>query len=245
MIEIHKSAWQHFRRNSGTMLGLAAMLYLLDIAKAKWDLSAGATIVPQLLVVMFLHQMVLYGEKLNMIGKPSRKLQIGPFLWASFMIMIFAGLATVLFLVLSGLSQQQMLRAWIIVFLVFYFIFMVLLGTSLPAAVASDRYNPKISLIRAKSTWAAIAGGFIVGPVATGAILLAAVVILLNTFGASLAGFPKLGGINILGLLVDFTWSVAGIFISLLGVVVLCRAYLRIAPPDVLAELELAKQTEA
>lgn len=62
MIEIYKSAWQHFRRNSGTMLGSAAMLYLLDTAKAKWDLSAGATIVPQLLVVMFLHQMVLYGE---------------------------------------------------------------------------------------------------------------------------------------------------------------------------------------
>ena len=128
------------------------MLFLLDIAKAKWDLSASATIVSQLILVMFLHHMVLLGEKVNLVKKQDRKLAIGPFLWASGVIIILTCLTTILFLMLSGLTNELALKLWVIVFALSYFVFMVLLGTFLPASVAGDRYNPKIGLIRAKST---------------------------------------------------------------------------------------------
>ena len=50
---------------------------------------------------------------------------------------------------------------------------------------------------------------------------------------------------RLVGWLVYFIWSVAALFVSLLGVVVPCHAYLRVAPPEILVELELAKQTDA
>jgi hypothetical protein len=244
MIEIYKTAWLHFRRNLGTLLILAAMLFLLRIAKVKWDLSVGATLVPQMIVVMFLHHMVLFGEKVNMIHKQDRKLAIGPFLIASLIIIAFSGIASLVILRFSGLTTDQMFKIWILVFALCDFVFMVLLGTSLPASVAGDRYNPKISLIRAKSTWAAIAGGFIAGPVVATAILFAVVIVFLQTFGTAIEAFPTLGGVNFLGVFIDFIWRIAALFTSLLGVVVLCRAYLRVAPPEILAELAAAKQTE-
>jgi hypothetical protein len=245
MIEIYKTAWQHFRQNLSTMLGLAAMLFVLDIARTKWDLSIGATIFPQMLVVMLLHYMVLFGEKVNMIKKQDRKLAMAPFVRAYGIIIILTCLTTILFLMRSGLSIELALKLWVLVFALSYFVFMVLLGTSLPASMAGDRYIPKISLIRAKSTWAAIAGGFIVGPFLASAILLATAVGLVSLIDNALVGYPTWSEMRLVGWLVDFIWSVAALFVSLLGVVVLCRAYLRIAPPEILAELELAKQTDA
>ena len=68
---------------------------------------------------------------------------------------------------------------------------------------------------------------------------------MLSLIDNALVGYPTWSEMRLVGWLVDFIWSVAALFVSLLGVVVLCRAYLRLAPPEILAELKLAKQTDA
>jgi hypothetical protein len=113
----------------------------------------------------------------------------------------------------------------------------------MPAVAAGDRYNPKISLERAGATWRGIAGGLLVGPVLFTALNFAAAIALLYAFDLEAAdyAFPKHVKIYeiVLGVIVQFL----GLVNTLLAVVVLCRAYLRVAPPEIMAKLEEARQS--
>ena len=239
MIEIYKDGWRHFRTNFALIVLIAIVLESARVTVDLWGMSQSSLVVPQIIVLMFFHQIVLFGGKLSLFGKSPNQPPFGHFIWASLMLLIGAVIVATIFVVLIGASFV----VWVLAFLLMYFVVLVLLGTSLPAAAAKDRYNPKISFARGKKTWPAVMGGLLAGPVVVGLILLGAQVFLTRALGLNETGYVSLGTLDPVDLIYNTASQIAGFFTSMLAVVVLCRAYLRVAPSEVLEQVARARQS--
>lgn len=244
MIDIYKTTFRVFRANIGTIFLLIGLMEVLAFSGDFWDLKAGGMMIAQLIVILYLHMMVLFG-KLPLTLKTDRKLPVGGFSLAALIIMLGAVISAVAVVILSGLPVKSASGLWVIVFCLFYFSLTVLLGTSLPTAAAGDAYNPKISILRAKSTWAGIAGGLIGGPIFVAVVAIAIVIFVAMPLGVTGGSYAQPSALGVTQVLLNLSTQFIGMIVSLLTVVVLCHAYKKVAPPEILAELKAVQSETA
>lgn len=247
MAAIYLTTWALLWRNPGFYIGLAALLASAEALLRAIDPRASGTIVPWVLVAYSLHRLLLLGEG----GRASKQRPdapgpaVGRFL---FVTLLLLGVSmAVPFAVLTWSLDRVDLRSLgphIVVEMFFlgsgvvHGIVLAAFGTALPAAAVRDRFGVRLTLWRARRTAGAVLLGFLVGPAAGGLVLVTASAALdawWEPFRASLE--PRMVS-EVLGVLALVPLQLARLLNATLMAVVLCRAYRKVARPEVLATLE-------
>ncbi len=242
MVAIYRTAWQCVLRNLALYLLGAALFIAVDAYNLASDSRGAGSFVAWFAVVYGLHRAILLGEDWR--GGASRpnvpQQGLGAFLFVALMLVGLALIAPVgLFLwVLSNVEVPQdafagLVLLLLLIFVVVYALVLAVFGTALPASAVRDRFGLRLTLSRGRRTGWGVLGGLIVGPglfwvaTAAGQIGLARLVGPVPAFHEDGVGF------NLAALAWKVPHELLTLFNATLTVAVLCRAYRKVAPPEV------------
>jgi hypothetical protein len=227
-------AWAFFSRHWVLLVLFAVLMEAVPLVVQSVGSTADVGVLT--LIAYYMHRFMLFGEevgtwKVRSAGPP-RKQAVGWFFLSSVTMLLFwIGAAGVLIFRLQahGADNATNIIAAFILALPIYYLLLVIFGTALPAAAAGDRFGPVTTLRRAWRTALPIAGGLLGGPVLFGALALTLFVVIAARLdvgdSSTIAGFAS-------GVVSRMT----GFFTTALAVAVLCQGYLKVAPPEIIAQ---------
>ncbi|WP_342078511.1 hypothetical protein [Yoonia sp. SS1-5] len=246
MFSIYATAWSFAKANLAVLVVYGALLQALDMFVESTGSSATYTLAPWVIIFYALHRAFLFGETqlLRKEKSPKRPHAMGRFFLASGAMIVPA--AAMLVAIAMGIldlgwfpSDPNVMVISIMGLILGAFVLTLLFfGTALPAAASADQWGPPTSLSRGIKTWKYVLGGLLVGQVLFTACLVL-IIFGLASFGLQIgSGLTGTGGINFVDAALGLVFSTAIVFGNVLTVVVLCRAYERVAPPEIQALLE-------
>lgn len=224
MIDHYRQAWRLYWSALPVLLGFALLIAAIDVFFASSSASMGG-VVGQLIILYYFHRSCLFGEPLLAFGKPDPKappLKFGGFIMISLALIIVP--AAISLTVTLSLLEEWDKESAVVMMLLFlgplYLVSLSMFGTALPASVARPVNFQMSKGIRATfaTMWRLILGPGVTTVATFG--LLIAVGYLLGDTPAFQSNIGQLFFLTIATL--------AGFFLSLLGVVVLCHMYHRI-----------------
>ena len=234
MREIYLAAWDFVSWHWLTLACCAVLLEMLPLLLPSGNhaASSGGAVVATM-VGYAMHRYFLFGESWaawRTTGAGGRKSAARRFAVAlAIMFVSVVGIVGVVCVKMAsgGVGKDQMFGVAVVVGLPVYFLLLVIFGTALPAAAAGDRFGPWITLRRAGRTAPGIAGGLLAGPV-----LFSILIVVVSVFLGQRAG--TMGGGIIAATSLAVCIRMLGFFTTALAVAVLCRAYLKVAPPGII-----------
>ncbi len=243
MLRQYKLTWWLITQAPGFFLGIAVFMTGLKLLDALIDLSIGATLPAYTIVFFFIHRAVLFGET-RLLGankNPVRPLKLGRFLLVGggLVILTIAATLAAFFAYDSTTAFQSTsetrMGSLMLTFSICGFVVLALFGTTLPSAAAADPSDFWTRLTRPLQSTPRLLGGLIVGPGLFFTIFVLGFAVLDSQLDINMIMYDPATGFDFVGIANGFLFTAISIIGGFLTVALLCDAYQRVAPDEVLA----------